>query len=242
MSYFDSQLGQRPATQPPEDAQQAPRLFEAGLGACPREPVSGQASQTGSGGAEVSCQSNPVSSWQSVAGSSPRQPAANCRLPTDSCPLCRGALADEGGVYRCQGRCGARWLPGHTGALLDIAALPYGICGCCRPPQALAHAGDGAICPQSGQAYLLLPGGPALRVHAAPDGLCLCCAPPAPLVRQGTGLVCAAQPDQRYELRAGVPTPLAPPNDPAAALAAIDAALRRNSARVAVHGLFDVEF
>jgi hypothetical protein len=105
------------------------------------------------------------------------------------CPLCAGPLDAELGIYRCRGRCGARWLE-DGGALLDMAALPFGACACCQPPRALVRGDQGAICPATGRVQLQ----------------------PAP-----------------------------PPPGPDETLAAIDRALRANSARVTVNGLFDLE-
>lgn len=228
MSYFNSELGQRPLappeapaqTAPPGDAgEKGPRLFAAGLGACPR-PLD-RADSPG-----------PVA-----------EQAGGLLDASALCPLCRAPLPapDACGVRECAGRCGARWLPDAGGRLLDVAALPFGVCACCRPAQPLARAEGGAVCPRSGQEYLLLPGGPILRAQAAPEGLCACCAPPAPLLRQGQDLVCSAKPAQRYELRNGAPVPVASPAGAAAILAAIDAALRKNSARVGINGLFDLD-
>lgn len=233
MSYFDSQLGQRPLVppaapaqpQPATDGEKAPHLFEARLGACPRPPDRGDS-------AELAAERG--------------RAAESAALPAEAgllCPLCRAPLAapDQRGVWQCAGRCGARWLPDSAGGLLDLAGLAFGICSCCQPAQALARAEGGAVCPRSGLEYLLLPSGPAPRAQAAPVGLCACCAPPAPLARQGSELVCSARPTQRYELRDGVPQPAARSAGASATLAAIDAALRSNSARVGLNGLFDLD-
>jgi hypothetical protein len=144
------------------------------------------------------------------------------------------------------GRCGARWLEESPGRLVDLAALPFGICGCCRPPRALARsgapAGPGAICPAGGKTYLLLPNGAAVLAEALPYGTCRCCDPPMPLIRQGAALACLARPDQRYQRKGDRPVLIAPPHPTGAeALAAIDAALRRNSARLTTNGLFDLD-
>lgn len=227
MAYFKSELGQRPlvppeAPAPPEvsrDAEKEPRLFAAGLGACPRPPPSGYAARQ-----------EPL-------------PAADGEPQPVACPLCQARLSapDPRGVCQCAGRCGARWLPDSAGRLLDLAALSFGICACCQPAQALVRAEGGAVCPRSAQEYLLLPGGPIPRAQAAPEGLCACCAPAAALVRQGGDLVCSARPAQRYELQGDMAVPVAQSAGAAATLAAIDAALRKNSARVGVNGLFDLE-
>jgi hypothetical protein len=56
-------------------------------------------------------------------------------------------------------------------------------------------------------------------------------------------LVCPARPDNRYRRERGqvvlIPTKAAP--TAAETLEAIDVALRRNSARLTVHGLFDLD-
>jgi hypothetical protein len=87
-----------------------------------------------------------------------------------------------------------------------------------------------------------LPSGPAPLAVAAPEGLCRCCAPAAPLARQGDTLACAAQPHNRYQRQGDqlvlLPATAAPT---AEALATIDAALRRNNARVMINGLFDLD-
>jgi hypothetical protein len=82
-----------------------------------------------------------------------------------------------------------------------------------------------------------------LVADAAPEGLCQCCAPAAPLVRREGVLVCSAKPDHQYR-RAGEEVALITARAaPAAAdaLGAIDAALRRNNARLTVNGLFDLD-
>jgi hypothetical protein len=92
--------------------------------------------------------------------------------------------------------------------------------------------------------YLLLPDGGAFPADAAPHGICQCCIPPLPLVWRDGNLVCQAKPEHRYR-RVGDRVALAPAPQPtltpAEALEAIDAALRRNDARVSVNGLFDVK-
>jgi hypothetical protein len=145
-------------------------------------------------------------------------------------------------VWRCQGRCGARWLA-EGAQLIDLASLPFGACSCCELPHALVRAEQGAACPASGLAYLLLPEGPRQLAEVAPHGLCRCCAPPMPLLLIEGVLVCRARPTQHYRRVGGqiVPAPAAPGDAGADVLAAIDAALRRNSARVTVNGLFDVD-
>ncbi|MGD9100197.1 MAG: hypothetical protein PVF45_06920 [Anaerolineae bacterium] len=153
-------------------------------------------------------------------------------------------MAQENGLYHCQGRCGARWVEESPGHLVDLAALPLGVCACCQSPRPLVKSEQGAVCPVSGRAYLLLPDGTTLYADAAPHGVCLCCVPPMPLAWQDGSLVCQAKPANRYR-RAGDQVSLIPRAKTTAptseTLEAIDAALRRNSARVTVYGLFDVE-
>ena len=126
--------------------------------------------------------------------------------------------------------------------MIDLATLPLGVCACCERPQALVKGDQGAVCPVSGKAYLLLPDGATLPADAAPHGICQCCVPPMPLVRRDGKLICQARPDNQYR-RVGERVTLILPSKaaPAETLAAIDAALRRNSARVTVNGLFDLE-
>lgn len=159
------------------------------------------------------------------------------------CPLCRGALRREDGLYRCTGRCRTRWVEEWPGHLVDVASLPLGICGCCEGPQALVAGESGAVCPTSGREYLLLPEGPVPRELGAPLGLCRCCVPPMPLGEQDDQLVCRAKPFNRYE-RVGDQVRLILPSggpDVADTLEAIDAALSQNSARLSLYGLFDLE-
>jgi hypothetical protein len=158
-----------------------------------------------------------------------------------SCPLCRSPLSQENGLWRCQGRCGARWVEDGNSGLLDLAALPFGVCACCERPQALVRGDDGPVCPASGRRYLLLAGGAALPADAALHGLCQCCAPPSPLDGR---LVCQAKPTHEYRCTAGGVTLVGSPNGsgtPTETLAAIDEALRRNNARVVINGLFEAE-
>ena len=235
MPYFQTQLGERPAIQLETDrpdkritvGNEATPYFAASLGACPAKPDR----QAQSGDAR-----NPHAEDVHPLTCSPAHPLA-------SCPLCRGTLEGDHGVYRCTGRCGARWLEESPGWLIDLAALPLGICACCRPPRALVRGERGAVCPASRDEYLLLPTGPLPLAVAAPEGLCLCCAPPSPLARQDGALVCGAKPHNHYQRQGGTLVTLAAPSAPttAAALAAIDTALRRNTAKLTVNGLFDLD-
>jgi hypothetical protein len=236
MSYFNMQIGERPIDEPDESNQldksslihkkELP-YFAASLGACPAKPDR----QAQSGDAR-----NPHAEDIDPLTRSPAHPLTPC-------PLCRGPLEGEQGVYRCAGRCGARWLEESPGRLIDLAALPLGICACCRPPRALVRGERGAVCPASGDEYVLLPTSPLPLDVAAPEGLCLCCAPPSPLARQDGALVCVAKPHNHYQRQGGTHVTLAPPSTPttAAALAAIDTALRRNTAKLTVNGLFDLD-
>lgn len=230
MSYFDVGVGKRPieriATKelPAGKHGEEMPFFAARLGPCPsntdaRRPNSGE------------------------------QAALDARLYTRSpahlittCPLCRGPLEVQAGIYNCAGRCHARWLEDAPGQLVDLAALPRGICGCCAPPRPLAAGARGPICPNSGRAHLSLPGGTTLLTDALPHGVCGCCAPPMPLIAQGETLACLARPEMRYRREGDRLIALAPaPAGAATTLETIDAALRRNSARLTTNGLFDLD-
>jgi len=173
------------------------------------------------------------------------EPAASLQAgsvrPT-RCPLCGHGLADEAGLYHCQEGCHTRWLVETTGQLVDLAGLPFGVCGCCQPPQALIRGEQHILCPVSGEAYLLLSAGPAPLAQAAPHGLCQCCQPSMPLLRQEEQLVCQAKPFNRYEQDDQQLILISPPplrqDD---VWTAIDDALRQNTARLTVNGLFDLE-
>jgi hypothetical protein len=221
MGYFGNNIGKRPAqvVDPANDKvhgiPEATPLFGAAAGARP---------------AAVCHEALP----RDEALPAPAKPAA----PALRCPLCLGDLVDEHGIWRCAGRCGGRWVEETPGRLLDLAALPYGVCGCCERPQPLVRADGGAACPRSGSCYLLLPEGPRLATDAAPNGLCPCCMPPEPLIWRDGALSCRARPANRFQRVDGR---LIPATDPAATLAAIDAALRRNSALVTMNGLFELD-
>ena len=115
MAYFKSELGQRPlvppeAPAPPEvsrDGEKEPRLFAAGLGACPRPPPSGYAARQ-----------EPL-------------PAADGEPQPVACPLCQARLSapDPRGVCQCAGRCGARpegaWAFFAGSQLARRYGLPY---------------------------------------------------------------------------------------------------------------------
>ncbi len=232
VSYFSARVGQRPGRE------------EGGGGAGGREVGSGEAgSREQESGSYFGARLGPLET------NAPNSPIPHSPIPTpqsliSNCPLCRGTLVQEGGLYRCQGRCGARWVQESPGRLVDLAALPLGVCACCERPQALVQGERGAVCPGSGQDYLLLPDGETLPATAAPHGVCQCCVPPLPLLWWEEHLVCQAKPNNCYQ-RVGSQVSLvstAQTNAPTAeTLQAIDAALRRNSARVTVYGLFDVE-
>lgn len=165
------------------------------------------------------------------------EPEVENNLSAHICPLCQSRLTDEHGILVCHGRCGARWIEDIPGRLVDVAALAYGICACCPRPRPLVRAEHGAVCPASGNEYVLLAEGPRLLSDAAPLGFCLCCAPAAPLIYRDGVLVCQSKPSSRYGLISGKPRLVRPP-DAAETLAAINAALRRNAANVTVNGLF----
>jgi hypothetical protein len=229
MSYFDADVGKRLIE--PSATQEAPAsnlgketpYFAAHLGPCLSKPEGHwrQSQQEGDLDASVS-----FSASQLVA----------------ACPLCRGPLEAQAGIYRCAGRCGTRWLEQAPGQLVDLAALPHGICGCCTPPRPLARGARDLICPASGCAHLLLPDGASVLIDALPHGVCGCCVPSMPLIAHGDALACLARPDRSYRREGGRLIALAPtPAAGAATLAAIDTALRRNSARLTTNGLFDLD-
>ncbi len=241
MSYFDARLGQRPVLRIKDEEEKTkdmgPRpCFATQTGPRPLTPGDAKSQY-------------PIP-LHSAPGTLVSNPTPLCpgdwsiQSPPPVCPLCRGLLVNQDGLYHCQGRCGARWVEASPGHLVDLAALPLGVCACCQPPQALVQSEGGAVCPASGRAYLLLPNGATLPADAAPHGICQCCVPPMPLACRDGHLVCQARPANHYRRADGevalVPTPRATA-PPAETLAAIDAALRRNSAQVTVYGLFDVE-
>jgi hypothetical protein len=233
MSFFAAQVGKRPVEQtaakesPAVDQEEEMQYFAAHLGPCPRSPDSRERHDRGLGAPDA------------LADRFISLPL----LPLTHCPLCRGVLEAKGGLYHCAGRCGARWLEEPAGRLVDIAALPFGICGCCQPPQALVRGDGGAICPASGSAHLLLPDGTNVLAAALPHGVCQCCVPPMPLVPRGEALVCLARPEQRYRRMGDQVARILLSSTISAAdtHAAIDHALRRNSARLTVNGLFDLD-
>jgi hypothetical protein len=172
-------------------------------------------------------------------------PAPTATPGTPACPLCSSDTERTDGLIGCVGRCRARWLEDGTGRLIDVAALPFGVCSCCTPRRALAGAEWGAICPASGKGYLLLAGGPALVETAAPDGLCTCCAPPAPLVWEEERLVCSRKRDRIYQHKGGNGVTASETEKPnigtqSEFIQAVDAALHANSAQLTVFGLFDI--
>lgn len=169
------------------------------------------------------------------------RPAATSPVRPVTCPLCGGQLLAKDGLYLCQDRCQTHWLADATGHLVDLVTLPFGVCTCCTPPQALLRSNQNAICPISSEVYLLLPDGPALLAEAAPHGLCQCCQPAIPLVVQNNQLVCGAKPFNQYEKHGEQITRLSTtPASPSDVLDAIDEALRRNTAQLTVNGLFDL--
>jgi hypothetical protein len=229
MSYFRTGVGKRPTEQtmakdvPTNKPDEKMPYFAARLGQCPSRPNGRW--------------------WQSDEQVEPGTSVivSSCQHVT-ICPLCRGPLEAQSGIYHCAGRCRARWLEEVPGRLVDLAALPHGICGCCAPPRPLAAGTPGPICPNSGRAHLLLPGGASILADALPHGVCDCCAPPMPLFAQGQALACLARPDMRYRREGDRLIALAPaPAGAIATLETIDAALRRNSARLTTNGLFDLD-
>src|SRR6476661_6541430 len=110
MSYFDAGVGKRPIEQADvKDMQagsqaEATAYFAARLGPPPRSPDS---------------QAQPVEApAQRDAGAHTltRSPAHSLT----QCPLCHSALKHHDGLYRCLGRCGARWLEDSPGRLVDL--------------------------------------------------------------------------------------------------------------------------
>lgn len=169
-------------------------------------------------------------------------PAGVQRRPVFThCPLCRGELKYDAGLWLCQGRCHARWIVEHE-RLLDVAALPYGICACCAEPQALVRSTIGfATCPTSARIHLLNSDGTRLLVDTLIDGTCACCSPMQPLARIGAQIVCTRQPHEHYVRAGDTWQRLTSTKLPSASLDAIDQALRENTAKVGLYGLFDVD-
>ncbi|HEX5688838.1 MAG TPA: hypothetical protein VFX76_02500 [Roseiflexaceae bacterium] len=229
MSYFDAGVGKRPAQPasvpetPAEKQPQPEGYFAASLGLGQR-PALNRLQQ--------------ADPYEDVGA----HPLTRSPAHLLACPLCRGALEEREGIYQCVGRCNARWLEEAPGRLVDLAALPLGICRCCRPPTPLVHGALGEIlCPRSGRAHLLLPGGASALLDALPHGVCPCCQPAMPLVAQGDQLACLAHPERRYERNGERLVPITTAPDATATLQAIDTALRRNSARLTTNGLFDLD-
>jgi hypothetical protein len=230
MALFDAQLGARPDQSQDRDGPQARLGSPKPVSPTPIAGTSGPGPQPA------------VPQPQAQPAPSRDQPGRAERL--ERCPLCQAPLGEDAGLWRCQDTCGALWLEIAPGTLVDLAQLPYGTCACCRPPRALARSSAGAICPASGHEYLLLPEGPRRAEHAAPHGRCLCCIPPMPLIVEGERLVCQSRRYNQYVAEDGriraAPAPK-PGASTEATLAAIDAALRQNAARVTIHGLFDLD-
>jgi hypothetical protein len=232
MSFFNAQLGKRPAE---------PETQPAPVDPAPLETPSG--TPDGAPRFTVALGKRPAIEARPQQAPAP-EPAATVAQSADArlCPLCRSVLAEEHGVWHCTGRCRARWLETLPGQLVDLAVLPYGICRCCEHPQALIRGDHNLICPVSGSAHLLTADGAQLLAQAAPNGLCQCCVPPAPLVWRDGVLVCQAKPAHQYQ-RVGQhvrPVPISAASAETT-LAAIDQALRRNNARVLTNGLFELE-
>lgn len=233
MAYFGVSLGRRPGA---ETNKRETQSQEKTIEGSKPEPHPHFASQIGL---------RPATNATPVAESPSPIPRSPTTIPEPLlCPLCRGSLAVEDRLYRCQERCGGRWVETSPGHLVDVAALPYGVCTCCSSPQALVKSDAGVVCPVSGRAYLLLPDGTTFLADATPYGVCQCCIPPMPLVWQAGSVVCLSKPGNRYQHDGGG-LALAPKGKttatPQETLQVIDAALRRNNAWVTVNGLFDVE-
>ncbi|HYF65255.1 MAG TPA: hypothetical protein VD886_20675 [Herpetosiphonaceae bacterium] len=243
MSFFKTQLGERPLD---DAAKPGPASQPAGFGATPGErpqddaakPVPAHVPQPAPAAFGAALGDRPAS--DPPPASSQGAPATQ-EVPAPPCPLCRGELLADAGLWRCMGTCGARWLADGMGRLIDLAALPYGICACCAAPQALVRSDIGhAACPRTGRIHLLA-GGRPLLADRLPGGACSCCAPPQPLVSLGAAVVCPAHPEREYAQVGGVWRLQAAPPSVDATLSAIDAALRANSAKVTIYGLFDVD-
>ncbi len=231
MSYFGASLGQRPGPETDKPKTTSQEAIAEGQKPATQPHFT---SQIGPRPARLA-QSPP---------SVPPSPTPVPELPR--CPLCRGALALENGLYHCQGRCGGRWLApnGSPDHLVDVAALPYGACACCEPPQALIKSDAGLLCPQSARAYLLLPDGTTTLADATPYGVCQCCLPPMPLAWNEGKIVCLGKMENVYQHDGSgfvLGTPSRATATPQETLQAIDEALRRNDAWVTVNGLFDVD-
>ncbi len=156
------------------------------------------------------------------------------------CPLCQGTLAPAGPLWRCTGRCGARWLPNDSGQLLDLAGLALGICRCCERPRPLVRGPDAPLCPNTQRQHIIASNGQTQLVQQLDLGLCACCAPPQPLVQLEQHVICPAHPQQPYVNIGGTWQPTPPSATPSATLAAIDKALSANTAKWTLYGLFDV--
>lgn len=223
MSYFSSRVG-RPPSSAAKDKTASPK------------PVTSDSSLNGG-------------YFGAGLGRAPNQPkpelAPSTTPSVGPCPLCGGKLVEDKRLWRCQDRCGTPWLLLDEGShLLDLAALPFGICQCCDKAAALIKTDVGLLCPRSGEAHLLLPNGQSLRRKDVPNGLCLCCAPPQPLIWQDDHLCCPAKPANHYQRQGGKLKQLNTTKQPAAPadlLQAIDQALHQNTAKLTVNGLFDFD-
>jgi hypothetical protein len=237
MSFFHAQLGDRPQDDPAKsDPAPAPAVFGAALGDRPRDdrppplprPAPAPAAFGTALGERPASEPPPACIQSAPTGSSP-------------CPLCRGELLADAGLWHCMGTCGSRWLRDGQGRLVDLASLPYGICACCDAPQALVRSDIGrAVCPGTGRIHLIRADGRPVLADVL-SGACSCCAPAQPLVRVGAAVVCPARPEQEYAQVNGVWAPQATPPSVDITLSAIDAALRANSAKVTLYGLFDLD-
>ncbi len=143
-----------------------------------------------------------------------------------------------------EGRIASAPYPASTIAQADGDAHQAGLCcQCCTPPRVLTPADGTLACPHTGELYAAMATGGLARATELPFGLCRCCEARQPLMRCGETVVCLAQPDQVYIRAGGVYLPR-PPDEAQIILtdaAAIDAALRANSALLGVNGVFVVE-
>lgn len=240
MSFFNAQLGERPQDDPakPAQASPAPVAFDSALGERPQDDLAKPAPAQPAPAPAVFG----VALGERPAGDPAPAASQGASAGPSCCPLCRGELLADAGLWHCVGTCGARWLADGMGRLVDLASLPYGICACCADPQALVRSDIGhAACPRTARIHLILAGGRPVLADRLPDGACSCCAPGQPLVRLGAAVVCPARPEREYAQVDGVWQLQAAPASVDATLSAIDAALRANNAKVTVYGLFDVD-
>jgi hypothetical protein len=151
------------------------------------------------------------------------------------CLHCRKPVVWSRYELRCSS-CGAEYVPGSLGAVLEVARLRFGTCACCLPRQIVIQkrGHDALVCAHTGKEHIRDGAAGYTLIEDLAFGLCQCCRPRRPLQRKAGKVRCSKtgeehrNQDGRYVLA---------PSQPVFDAAAIDALLDQGLAEICASGV-----